>query len=78
MAPPKNLSITSMVLGLVGLVFGFLFSIAAVIIGHIAARREPHARGFWLTGIISGYAAIGFWILIGIFYIFLFAVYGTA
>lgn len=75
--PPKGLSITSMVLGLVSVVFGFLPALAAVITGHIASKREPHGRGFWLTGIIAGYLVLGFWLLILIFYVFLFAVYGV-
>lgn len=66
--PPKGLSITSMVLGLVGILFcGTLFpaSLAAVITGHLAVKRQPYAKGFWLTGIISGYAGI----LAGLFWL---------
>ena len=52
-----------MVCGILGVLssfalFGILPSIAAVITGHIAVRREPAARGFWLTGIITGYVGI--------------------
>jgi hypothetical protein len=52
-----------MVLGLAGLVLtlvwlGFLPALAAVITGHLAQRRQPAARGFWLTGIITGYVGI--------------------
>jgi hypothetical protein len=77
-APSKSLSITSMVLGLVGIFFGALFSVAAVITGHIAARREPHAKGFWLTGIITGYVIVVVWILIVITYAVLMTVYPRA
>lgn len=57
--PPKTLSILSMVLSLVAVPLAFvsvgvLAAIAGVIVGFVAARREPHARGFWLTGIIVG------------------------
>ena len=64
---PRALSITSMSLGIAGLVFGAfipgLISIAAVITGHIGQRREPHAKPFWLTGIITGYIGIAFTLL---------------
>lgn len=79
--PTKALSITSMVLGLAGLVLGFmtlgLLSIAAVITGHIAAKKEPYARGFWLTGLICGYAAIAIGAILLVFYIILLATYPT-
>jgi hypothetical protein len=59
-----------MVLGIVGVVFsafyglGLLPAIAAVITGHIASRKQRHAKGFWLTGIITGYAGIGICLIV--------------
>lgn len=69
--PAQGLSITSMVLGIVGLLFslfgwGFLIALGAVITGHIAQKRQPYAKPFWLTGIITGYIGIGIsviWVL---------------
>jgi len=65
MAPagPRGLSIASMVCGIVGLVFafvyiGFLPAVAAVILGHMSMKREPTAKGFWITGLITGYLGI--------------------
>lgn len=65
-APPKTLSLISMILGIVGVLFslaygsGILFSIAAVILGHLGKRRESlAAKPFWLTGLITGYVGIG-------------------
>lgn len=57
--PTKTLSIVSMVLSLVAvpltlLSVGVLAAIAGVVVGFVAARREPYAKGFWLTGIIVG------------------------
>src|SRR5690554_2190710 len=45
-APPRGLSIASMVCGIVGLVMsffmiGFLPALAAVILGHIGMKKEP-------------------------------------
>jgi hypothetical protein len=77
---PRGLAIASMVTGIVGVFFaliegiGFLPSLAAVITGHIARKRQPEARGMWMTGLICGYIGLGIsliWIvvLIGIFVI---------
>lgn len=65
---PKGLSITSMVAGIGGLLLsfvgiGFLAAVAAVICGHLAQKREPYARPFWLTGLITGYVGIGLAVL---------------
>lgn len=62
--PAQGLAVTSMVLGIAGIVgalfwLGFLPAIAAVITGHLAKKRQPWARGFWLTGLITGYVGIG-------------------
>jgi len=69
--PPQGLSIVSMVLGIVGLLLsfggaGFLLNVAAVITGHMATRRQPYAKGFWLTGIVTGYVGLAFSLLWGI------------
>jgi hypothetical protein len=64
-APPSGLAITSMILGIVGVLFSFAYglglfpAIAAVITGHLAKKRQPHAKGMWLAGLITGYVAIG-------------------
>ena len=62
-APASGLSIASMILGIASVVLacvyiGGLVGIGAVITGHLATRRQPHARGFWLTGLITGYVGI--------------------
>jgi hypothetical protein len=70
------LSILSLVGGIVGIVLtfawgvGFLFGVAAIVLGFIGRSKEPRAKGFWLTGIILGFVsvliAIIFWIVLGI------------
>jgi hypothetical protein len=67
--PPNGLAITSMILGIAGLFLGLLLSVGAVITGHIAQRKQPYARGFWLTGLITGYIGIGLWTLVILIYI---------
>jgi hypothetical protein len=63
--PPRGLSIASMVLGIAGVFFSFTYglglfpSIAAVITGHMARKRQPYAKGFSLAGLITGYVGIG-------------------
>lgn len=64
--PPKTLSIISMIAGILGIVtFGWagIFSIAAVILGFMGKSKEPAAKGFWLTGIITGFVGILFAII---------------
>jgi len=72
------LSILSLVGGIVGIVLnlawgiGFLFGIAAIVLGFIGRNKEPQARGFWLTGIILGFVsiliAIVYWIFLAILF----------
>ena len=65
--PPKGLSITSMILGIAGLVFAFFpANVAAVITGHMASKSQPYAKPFWLTGIITGYVGLGVSLLVGL------------
>lgn len=65
---PNGLAIASMVCGIAGIFlsvafFGLFPAIAAVITGHMAQRRQPAAKPFWLTGLITGYVGIGIAIL---------------
>jgi hypothetical protein len=79
--PPRGLSITSMVLGIVGLVGSFIYGlgllavIAAVITGFIARKRQPQGKGFWLTGLITGWVGIAICILWIVGLILLFTVF---
>ena len=71
------LSILSLVAGIAGIVLnlafgiGALFGVAAIVLGFIGRTKEPHAKGFWLTGIILGFVSVAiaiiFWIFWGIF-----------
>jgi hypothetical protein len=62
-APTSTLSVLALVFGIIGLVFSFFFlgllpAIAGVILGHLAVKREPHARSMATAGFITGYAGI--------------------
>ncbi len=83
--PKQILSLISMIGGIVGLVlslfggWGILFSIAAVVLGHMGQKRENHAKGFWITGLITGYLGIAIGLVIGLFMLFVFiAAIGSA
>ena len=67
-APRQNiLAWVSFGLGLGGLFFGLLSSIAAIVTGHIARRQlrssGEQGEGAALTGLISGYVITALWVL---------------
>lgn len=64
---PKGLSIASMCSGIaafVGLGFFLLPQLAAVILGHMALKREPAGKGMAIAGLVMGYVAIALTILV--------------
>lgn len=80
--PSQGLSIASMVTGIVGVLlslafFGFLPGVAAVVMGHIAQKKQPQARAFWLTGLITGYVATAIGVITGVLLIGGFLLFAT-
>lgn len=66
-AAPKNLSIASLCCGIavfVGFGVFLLPQVAAVILGHMALRREPSGRGFAIAGLVMGYIGVALTILV--------------
>jgi hypothetical protein len=64
--PPRGMSITSLVLGLVSIFSGFTFivPIAGLVFGVIGIKREPAGRGMAIAGLIlNGVMLIG-WVLL--------------
>ena len=59
--------IGGLLLGFAG--WGFLPALAAVITGHMAQKRQPWAKGFWLTGLITGYIGLAFSVLVILFFV---------
>jgi hypothetical protein len=66
------LSLISLIAGIVGLVGFFVVFIpivggimqliipgAAVVLGFLGKKKEPAAKGMWLTGIILGFVGVG-------------------
>ena len=75
-APTQVLSLISFIAGLFGLVFswvpilGFLASVAAIILGALARKREPLApRWMWIVGIITGIVALVIGVIVVVFFI---------
>ena len=62
-----GLSVTSLVLGLVSIFFGFTFLVplGALIFGLIALKREPGGKGMAIAGIVIGAAFMLFWLAFG-------------
>ena len=76
-ARPQGLSIASLICGIAGVVLSFgglglLPSIAGIVTGHLARKRQPWARGLWLTGMITGYVGLAISIIAGIIIIIIF------
>ena len=71
--PPQGLSIAALITGIAGLVGVPFGSIAGVVLGHLGQKRQPWAKGFWLTGLITGYVGIAFWAIVIIFYVIVIA-----
>jgi hypothetical protein len=80
------LSLISLIAGIVGLVGFFVVFIpivggimqliipaAAVVLGFLGRRKEPAAKGMWLTGIILGFAGLAIAVLSIIFWSIAFA-----
>jgi hypothetical protein len=70
-APKQTLAIVSLVTGIASVVLSFfvlglLPAIAGVVTGHMALKREPHARGLALGGLITSYVGLALSILIGL------------
>ena len=66
------LSILALVAGIVGIlgapvvfipivggILGLFIPAAAVILGFLGKSKEPQAKGFWLTGLITGFIGVG-------------------
>ena len=72
--PAQGLSLASLIIGIAAVLLsfaslGFLPAVAAVILGHLGQRRQPYARPLWMTGLITGYIAVGIsliWFLFGL------------
>jgi hypothetical protein len=69
---PKGLSIASMCCGIavyIGLGFFILPQIAAVILGHLALKREPAGKGMAIAGLVMGYLGVALTVIFGIIFI---------
>jgi hypothetical protein len=78
---PKGLSIASLCCGIaVYAGFGFILlpQIAAVILGHMALRREPSGRGFAIAGLVMGYIGLALTVLAIVSLALLFSVAATS
>jgi hypothetical protein len=78
---PKGLSIASMVLALVSVIFGFTFllPITALILGIVGLRREPAGRGMAVAGVvISGLILVVWGILLAVLLVVGLSAFGIA
>ncbi|MFE4195848.1 DUF4190 domain-containing protein [Paenarthrobacter sp. NPDC056912] len=70
-AQPKALSIASMCCGIaifVGFGFFILPQIGAVVLGHLALKREPAGKGMAIAGLVMGYIGVALTLIFGIIF----------
>lgn len=72
--PPRGMSITSLVLGLVSIFSGFTFivPIVGLVFGFLGLKREPAGRGMALAGVILNAVMLVGWIVVLVFVIVVF------
>lgn len=73
---PKGMSITALVLGIVGVISGGWFilpQILAVVFGHIGLKKEPSVKGMAITGLVLGYLMVAVSLAYGLFVAFAFS-----
>ena len=73
-AEPKGMSIASLVCGLASVFLGWFFflpQLAAIILGHLALRREPSGKGMSITGLALGYLSLLAYAFFGLFWLFI-------
>lgn len=62
-APDRALGILALILGIGGIVFQqWLVSVAALVLGVLALRREPASRGFGIAGLVLGVVGAFWWL----------------
>ncbi|MGW0482266.1 DUF4190 domain-containing protein [Nonomuraea sp. NPDC003214] len=70
--PTNGMAVTSLVLGIVGLLFCGLTSIPGAIVGHIAMARikrtGEQGQGMAVAGLITSYITIVLWLILWIFF----------
>ena len=61
-APPRGLSIASLVIGLVSILLGFslIVPLAGLILGILGAKREPAGKGMAIAGIVINAIILAF------------------
>ena len=69
-APPRGLSIASLVIGLVSIVLGYTFvlPIVGLILGVLGLKREPAGRGMAIAGIVINAIILAFVVLSAILF----------
>ncbi|QTF73760.1 DUF4190 domain-containing protein [Arthrobacter woluwensis] len=73
---PKGMSITALVLGIVGVISGGWFilpQILAVVFGHIGLKKEPSVKGMAITGLVLGYLMVAISLAYGLVLLFAFS-----
>lgn len=81
--PTNTLAIISLIASIVGwTLIPFLASIAGIITGHISLRQlktsGENGRGLAMAGTIVGWVGAGFWLLLGLIWLFFILAFAAA
>jgi hypothetical protein len=68
-APPRTLSILSLVAAIASVPLGhfFILPLAAIVLGFYGRSREPWARTLSTWGIAIGFVVMFWWLVVGMF-----------
>lgn len=67
LAPPRTLSILSLVAAIASVPLGhfFILPLAAIILGFYGRSREPWARTLSTWGVVIGFVVMFWWLVVG-------------
>ncbi len=78
-APPRGLSIASMVLGIASVLFGWtvVVPLTGVVLGIVGIRKEPAGKAMAITGLVLNGLALSVWVILLLILVAVGAIFAT-
>lgn len=78
-APPRGLSIASMVLGIASVLFGWtvVVPLTGVVLGIVGIRKEPAGKAMAITGLVLNGLALSVWVVLLLILVAVGAIFAT-